>query len=133
MDLLLLFIASVLLIHQAIFFQGLFRVRKLMTLPNLLQGIIPTLLISSSLYFQSWILLIVAFLTERIWIMLELTIKAISIKKPLDPFFFLQVLGFGAGLTVVLTQLNWMFSLVYLVFWIASFIHWRKKVQHISG
>lgn len=133
MEFLRIFIGLILLTHQVIFFLGLSRVKKLMTFANVLQCIFPALIVLSSLYFQSWELLILAFLVERLWIIFELVIKSISIKRSLDPFFFLQILGFVAGLLIVITHLNWIFAWVYGAFWVASFIHWKKKVQHISN
>lgn len=131
MDFPLLFLGLILLGHHLIFFLGIIRMKKLTGVLNILQGIVPSIVVVLALFFQSWELMITAFLLERIWIILELSIKSIAIKRPLEPFFFLQILGFIAGLVVAIAHLGWAFIWVYGVFWLASFLYWKSKVQHI--
>ena len=132
MDLLLLFIGLILLGQQSIYFLGLTKVKGLMTPANLVQGIIPVSILVFALIFQSWYLLIAAFLVERCWIMVELGVNAKKREKRLHPFFYLQLLSFVIGILVLFTQTWWVFAWLYLAVWLISFLQWRKRVQHIS-
>jgi len=133
MDLLLLFTGFIMLGHQFFFLFGVIKIRKLLTTANVVQGVLPSLMVLMGLILGFWPLLILAFLLERSWIMTELIVKAARHQYPINFFFYLQLIGLGGSILVWSVAGAWAFAWFYASFSLISFIQWRKRVQHISS
>ncbi|MEO0897050.1 MAG: hypothetical protein AAFY71_11665 [Bacteroidota bacterium] len=133
MKLLLLVTCTVLLIQQGFFLFGVFTVKKLWTGANISQGLIILSLIILAMIYQSWILVLSAFILERAWIIIELSILAFLSKRNLNFFYILQYIGLGISIAVLVSGLNWIFPCFYIGFWLLSLIQGKKEVKGISS